>query len=280
MIRFPDHLCLVINPNVSPDSDKICMCHSLQRDPTPCKNPARSPESFCLLWRAWLDLKTDMVRYSKCDNINNFSKINKAAVHSLWVQQIVWHSCSTILLRVTGSLLLSWWRRITCKVTKSSTWKYTVALYFPKGIPFLHRSPKCQFISYHLWIFIRHQLCCTNKAVLGCNFCGCKFIFNRRGHLSLSESQLTWSPFTKRNPCFDRRCRSRHWDSHCRGSSGLQGLYPQVLSHSGVKPLSQHTKANIALDLQRHSVCCSPRASPPVTKIEATSHQDMASQLA
>lgn len=101
-----------------------------------------------------------------------------------------------------------------------------------------------------------------------------KAIYHCQSHNSLE------APSPKRNFCFDRRCRGRQWDGHCRGSSGLQGLCPKALSHSGVKALSEHTKANIAQDSQRHSVCRSPRAFPPVTKIEAASHRDTASQLA
>lgn len=101
----------------TPDPDKICMCHNLQNDPTPCKSYHTPPHSICLLWRTWLkSLKTDMACCSKCDNINRLPKINKAAVHSPQAWQIMLHDCSMILLRVTGTLLLSQRRLITLEV--------------------------------------------------------------------------------------------------------------------------------------------------------------------
>ena len=84
----------------------------------------------------------------------------------------------------------------------------------------------CQFIRCWVWICIYCQLRCANKVIWVCHFfCGRNFIFDGQGHSSLSEPRLAYSPFTKRNPCFDRRCGGRHswgWGRLCRGSSGLQ----------------------------------------------------------
>lgn len=120
-----------------PDPDKICMCHNLQHDPTPCK-PCHTPlaQFVCFGAHGWT-LKTDMTRCYECDNINRLlKKINKAAVHSPLAQEIMFHDCSTILLRVTGTLLLSQRRLITLEATESKQ-----AIIYQKTTLLLFYSP-------------------------------------------------------------------------------------------------------------------------------------------
>lgn len=63
-------------------------------------------------------------------------KINKAAVHSPLAQKIVFQDCSTILLRVTGTLLLLWRRLITLEATESKQ-----AIIYQKTTMLLFHSP-------------------------------------------------------------------------------------------------------------------------------------------
>lgn len=107
-----------------PGPDKICMRHSLQHDPTPCKTHRSSPHSICLLWHTWLNsVKTDMACSYECDNINQLlkkiSKISETAVRSPSGQKIMFHDCSTILLWVTDTPLLSLRSPVTLKATES-----------------------------------------------------------------------------------------------------------------------------------------------------------------
>lgn len=177
------------------------MCHNLQHDPTPCKSYHTSPHLICLLWHTWLkSLKTDMACCSKCDNISRLPNINKAAVHSPQAWQIVLHDFSMILLRVTGTLLLSQRRLITLEATESKQ-----AIIYQKTTLLLFYSPQehqenflqskdhlCANSSgFEFEFCIYRQLRCTNKVILGCKFCGRKFIFDGQGHLSLSEPRLT-----------------------------------------------------------------------------------------
>lgn len=122
------------------------------------------------------------------------------------------------------------------------------------------------------------ELRCANKVILICNFFvgAISYSMDKAIYHCQSRGRLK-APSPKEIPVLTGVQR---WDTFEAGTGAVGGpLAYKALTSAGLLTFRCKTKLTLLGTCSATVSACSPRAFQPATKIEATSHQDMALQL-